>query len=164
MDLVIDLFMQVKEYLIMKNFAGAICLIMGLMALINGLLMVLKGLKSRWWSLVVGTITSSKVESRASFASERNEMVSQAEIVYEYFINDVKHLSNRVVIGGKVRMTPEAIVEKYPLGSKVDVYYNLKSPEQSVLEPGVGFVGFIFIFFGSIFSSMGLWLIFLVRS
>ena len=53
------------------------------------------------------------------------------------------------------------IVNRYPTGKKVKVFYNPQDLKVAVLEPGVSTSSYLFLGFGILFTLMGL--IFLIR-
>jgi hypothetical protein len=61
-------------------------------------------------------------------------------VVYEYEVNGIKYLSNRVrvqdasgpTMGGVLYSNP--LLNRYPKGAAVTVYYNPQDPKESALE------------------------------
>jgi hypothetical protein len=61
-------------------------------------------------------------------------------VVYEYEVNGVKYISNRVrvqdqsgpTMGGSLYANP--LLKRYPVGAIVTVYYNPRDPKESALE------------------------------
>jgi len=61
-------------------------------------------------------------------------------VVYEYQVNGIKYISNRVraqdasgpTLGSALYANP--LLKRYPKGATVTVYYNLQNPKESVLE------------------------------
>lgn len=61
-------------------------------------------------------------------------------VVYEYQVNGIKYLSNRVraqdasgpTLGGALYANP--LLKRYPKGATVTVYYNPQNPKESALE------------------------------
>jgi hypothetical protein len=71
------------------------------------------------------------------------------KVVYEYQIMSQKYTGERITFGGlpTTRMGAAKVVQQYPAGAQVTVYYDPGSPTQAVLEPGTGsglWVGIIF--------------------
>lgn len=57
-------------------------------------------------------------------------------IIYSYAVDDRAYRSSRVRFGGTGMMSPvdaEQLLERFPTGAEVDVYYDPKRPGQSVL-------------------------------
>ena len=85
------------------------------------------------------------------------------DVTYEYNVDGHKYLSNRVCCGSTANDFSKEIIEKYPAGSKVTVYYRADKPYLSVIEPRIGrsgvamisAFGFLFLvtLLGSIFQA-----------
>ncbi len=127
---------------------------------------ITNGLESNNWQSVEGAIISSQfISGRTS----ENKPFYSAEILYEYYIDNVKYLSNSITSGGQSSSNnpnyAQKIVRKYSEGDKINVYYNPQNPEQSVLEPGFhwsdawpALIGLLFALIGLIgviFSILG---------
>ena len=93
------------------------------------------------WPAVKGLIARSEMTSHlSSGAHGSSSTVYHAEILYNYRLSGVPYSSNRVSFGDYDSGFPshaQAIVNRYPKGISVQVYYNPQSPELSVLETGV---------------------------
>ncbi len=69
-------------------------------------------------------------------------------IQYEYYIKDVRLVSERVHFGYQAtdyRSYAQGYVDKYPVGKNVVVYYNPDNPKEAVLEPQVKWFGQLYI-------------------
>ncbi len=131
------------------------------------------------WPAVEGTVVSSEVqqESKTSRSNgttrrktgtrtARTKTSYRAEVLYDYVVNGETYSANKVLFGQVGKGSPASarkIVNRYPAGKKVTVYYNPDEPEIAVLEPGatggtyVLFgVGCVFILFGvvALFGKM----------
>lgn len=82
-----------------------------------------------------------------------------ARINYKYMIEDNAYSGNRVSFGEITRAdydTALSIVNKFPEGKNVQVYYNPENPRESVLEPGTKGRGIdIILGSGVLFSLIG---------
>jgi hypothetical protein len=59
-------------------------------------------------------------------------------VEYEYQVNDQSFRSDRIMIGGgKSEVELEGVLNRYPLGAQVIVYYNPADPQQAVLERAI---------------------------
>ena len=110
---------------------------------------ILKAQKSRSWPTASGTVQDSGMESHQSRDEDGDIKTTYgATIQYKYtvdgqeFVGDRRTFSN--VRTSSVRNT-EKILERYPLGSSVDVFYDPDDPSSSVLEPGVGAATYILL-------------------
>jgi hypothetical protein len=82
-----------------------------------------------------------------------------ARVKYTYVVDTIELKSSRVVFGdflSSSEKTARKRVLQYPLGAEVQVFYDPRSPDESVLQPGcstplfaVGILGVIFLLVGS---------------
>ena len=110
---------------------------------------ILKAQKSRSWPTASGTVLDSGMEANQSRDEDGDIKTTYgATIQYKYtvdgqeFVGDRRTFSN--VRTSSVRNT-EKILERYPLGSSVDVFYDPDDPSSSVLESGVGAATYILL-------------------
>ena len=112
----------------------------GLALLFVSIRYYLQARASLTWPSVFGTIVSSIVTT--SRGSE-GETFYQASITYSYDVNDRTYQATRVKIGKQNvywsggESLAQSVVNKYPSGKKINVYYNPNAPENAVLEPGL---------------------------
>lgn len=148
----------------MKVFIfGLIFLCVGIGCAYFGLKTVQNARASSDWPTVKGKIISSDVEQKRSTSGSGRKRKSSttyhAEVYYEYAVNGVTQSSDRVSFGqygssnsGHAR----EIVNRYPAGSIVDVYYSEEKPEISVLEPGATWSSYMLLGFGCVFGLAGM--------
>jgi hypothetical protein len=103
---------------------------------------ILKAQKSRSWPTASGTVLDSGMEAHQSRDEDGDIKTTYgATIQYKYLVDGQEFQGNRRTFSNvrtsSVRNT-EKILERYPLGSSVDVFYDPDDPSSSVLEPGVG--------------------------
>ena len=116
------------------------------------------------WPTVPGKVTESKIGSHTSDGST----TYSADVTYRYLVEEAEIHSDRVWFGDNYsssdRTMFERIVNKYPVGKEVKVYYNPDDEFIAVLEPGavtssyIGFGmgwGFMGIGFGLLLIPMG---------
>ena len=116
-------------------FAVAIILITvyWISALSSGMKQYKKAQESRYWGKTEGETAHSKLESH--FTGEHS--YARPEIRYKYTVLGRKFEGDRVTFGYK--STPNWLFAsfmvkiKYPVGKKVEVYYNKNNPLESVL-------------------------------
>ena len=94
-------------------------------------------LVSRQWHSVTGKVIQSKIER--SYSSYRASSPSKkAVIVYRYQVEDAFFNSDRVLWGGETYHygldEPDKLINKYPVGKSVSVYYDPENPAEAVLE------------------------------
>lgn len=88
------------------------------------------------WPTVEGTVTKSQVRRRRGNRSLRMR--------YEYDVNGQTYESGQIAFFGRVLAgTVTERRKRYPLGTKVTVYYNPDNPAVAVLEPGARIVSFL---------------------
>lgn len=109
-----------------------------------------RGKASKSWPSVQGRVTQSKEEISTDG--------SRAVVVYDYRIGDKQYSCGRVSFGqyGYSRdQCAGSIVDRYPKGGTVRVYYKPDEPDVAVLEPGVSDGVFLLIGVGSMIGLFG---------
>ena len=129
-------------------------IIAGALLLYFGVKGVLIAIESTEWPRTNATVISSSIKWYSS-ASARGRTQHRAEIQYEFFV-----LKSRY--SGTLRHTsPDAgeanrLVERYPKGKQIIVYYKPDKPAVNLLEPGLRLSTFIMPFGGLIFIVPGI--------
>jgi len=82
------------------------------------------------WPSVPGKIVDSKV---TQVRDSDGDMSKTAVVSYAYAVAGTPLLGSRVSIGNR---NPSAVVQKYPAGADVLVFYDPNKPGSAVLEPG----------------------------
>lgn len=90
---------------------------------------------SAQWPSVEGVIVESRLESRRRQDSTLSYDVPI--IVYEYTVDGVQYEGDRITFLS-VSSTQEApeMAEQYPVGTRVNVYYDPSDPNEAILLPG----------------------------
>ncbi|MFA5271334.1 MAG: DUF3592 domain-containing protein [Candidatus Omnitrophota bacterium] len=143
-----------------------ICLIfIGLVAILGGnqIQKIKDALASSSWPQTEGKIISSRVESKTNtnYAAGRtiNSAASYfADISYEYTVGDIKYSSKKISFGdygNSDYSRAEEIINRYPEGKKIQVFYKLSDPNNSVLEPGIPISIYVFIGAGVLLLIFG---------
>lgn len=121
--------------------AGLLITALSLAALLGGLWLMFKplriGFASRDWPDAAGTVIESGAVS--SGTNDSGERIFCVRVVYRY------RVAGREYQGDRVSTLPAAfgeerirqMVESYPLGSEVSVFYDPAEPATAVLEPGI---------------------------
>ncbi len=126
------------------NIAIWIARVIPLPALIGGAVMLYFGVKeihlareSVNWPSAEGTIHSSTVKWNEHSESVNNSF--SAEVQYRYIVNGLLLWGNDIAFGALPSSYTSAgdIVNRYPSGTTVKVYYRPNDPGVCVLEPGV---------------------------
>jgi len=123
-----------------------------------------RGLQSRSWPTTAGTIVyagwQSYQRSGAYIGPNYNAapFLHQPDIHYRYEVNGRVYEGSRVSLHdhrdgnlGNVK----AIVERYPVGSAIEVYFDPSEPSQAILEPGVAWFNVLFLGMGVVFVLVG---------
>ena len=92
------------------------------------------------WARTQGEIVASKVEAEGSHTDD-DDSDCLATVRYRYTVAGKSHESSRIAFiesGHTTRLLAQQIVDKYPKGATVEVFYNPKRPSQAVLESSSG--------------------------
>lgn len=119
------------------------CLLFGAFLSATGTYFVWKGFETRSWSLAQGTVDISQLETEVSHVSSRSgsSLVDVAKLGYYFTVQSQHYRGDRVSTFdlrlGRNTSRAEALLAKYPVGATVQVSYDPRDPNRSVLEPGV---------------------------
>lgn len=139
--------MNTKQDLSHKLLGGVLTLV-GLGVLIFAIFDYYEAKSSTSWENTIGKILESTIESH------RNDdgITYKPVIVYSYKVNKKRYHSRVVYFGESLHHSsikvPQDLVNRFPIGSEVKVYYNPKSPSNSILLAGVTNDNYINIFIG----------------
>ena len=93
---------------------------------------------SRRWPQTTGTVLTSCVESRKKTPGDNDSdtaVINSPNVVYEYQVNDQSFRGSRIDLGQRTsEYELESILDRYPVGAEVVVYYNPADPQDAVLE------------------------------
>ncbi|MCI5141791.1 MAG: DUF3592 domain-containing protein [Candidatus Electrothrix sp. ATG1] len=114
----------------------------GLGALVIGVKDIVNANSSKGWPTVSGTVIRSKVlvseqtTSRSNQTSQTDDYFSP-DVAYSYVVdgNTLKNDNIRYGLATN-KSAAEKIVQQYPKGGEVEIYYNPSDPVESVLQPG----------------------------
>ncbi|WP_455218809.1 DUF3592 domain-containing protein [Kaarinaea lacus] len=109
--------------------------ITGILVSLWGLRVIVVARKTLQWPFVAGIIEESKVSSKST---EGYDLLPY--IKYSYSVEQ-QTFRQLMKFSGDVTPTQEfakSYIDKYPVGTSVQVYYNPADPERSTLEPGPG--------------------------
>jgi len=126
--------MSLSEILVL--FLGGCLLIVSCFFLVKNIFVLFLSISSRKWVKTIGTIRTSNL------SKYRDENCEQylAEVEYEYKYGTKKYRSNNLFFGYMMTSNfyyHKSIVERYILGSTVEVYHHPREPELSTLIIGV---------------------------
>lgn len=116
--------------------------------------------KSVDWPSAPGTVTKSEKEKRTTTegtGSDKKTITYYAAVInYEYKVDGKTHNSNRIAFGGQNRNRSAELLNKYPKGKSVDVFYDPDNPREAVLEKGFNQWCYFFPGFGAFIVILGL--------
>jgi hypothetical protein len=118
-------------------FAG-VFLVGGLMAWGAGVWNLTWAFRSAHWPTTEGVIQTAKMKREVSNGPHRH-MTHSAEISYAYEVAGTNYTGTQVAFGEMSASVDYArgILDRFPVGRKVPVYYFPKDPQTAVLETGV---------------------------
>lgn len=138
---------------------GYILIGVGALGLLYGLYNLYRMLAFKKWGKTTGrVVTAVKESKRLNF-----EKVEDPKITYEYVVDQKTYRSSVVKASGQIS-TPankkgpsevDKLLEKYPEGSEVTVYYNPSMPRMACLEQGEGAALLIGLVFGPLAMIVG---------
>lgn len=112
--------------------------------------------KTSDWPAVEGVIEKSYVDKYYSDGKSRY----RAKVSYVFKVSQSEYKGSRVSYGNIVnKKYANKVVEKYPQGEIVKVYYSPTDPSDSVLEPGANIVVMAYPVLGVIFVCFSLLLL-----
>jgi hypothetical protein len=107
------------------------------------------------WPIAQGIIRTSSVE----YHSSNKGGTYHAHIFYNYNLNGATYSGDRVAYGDYGSSNPshaQEIVNRYPAGKNVTIYYMPNEPEECLLEPGIKPQTWLVPGFGIVFFSTGI--------
>ncbi|MEK9201533.1 MAG: DUF3592 domain-containing protein [Patescibacteria group bacterium] len=140
--------------------ATVVLLLMGIggaaLTVFLGIPMVMNALASKGWPSVDGVITVSEFTTNRD--RDDGGTTYGASIAYDYTINGALYTGSNVHFGQYGTSDASygrGIVNRYPIGTHVRVYYDSDNPSTSVLEPGAGWSSFMVAGIGVLFTLVG---------
>ncbi len=114
-----------------------------------------KAKASTSWPSVKGVVTSSRVVQ-----TRGDKGVSyRPEVLFDYTVDGEKYSQGNVRYDGNwstnVTTYANRVVNKYKVGTEVNVYYDPADPFEAVLEPGTTWLSYLPIGFGAVFFLIG---------
>ncbi|MCI5125353.1 MAG: DUF3592 domain-containing protein [Candidatus Electrothrix sp. AR5] len=122
---------------------------LGLGAFVIGAKDIINAHSSKGWPTINGTVIRSKVfiseqtTSRTNQTSQIDDYYSP-DVAYRYIVDGAMLKGDNIRYGLVTnKAAAEKIVQQYPEGNEVEIYYHPDNPEESVLQPGY-FGGLLF--------------------
>ncbi len=107
------------------------------------------------WPTATGTVTTSSV---TSYYSQNKKMYS-TDIQYTYKVNDRNYSSDQISLGDHSSSSSSGmkkLVNKYPVGKTITVYYDPTNKSKALLEPGPVIITYVPFVFGILAIISGL--------
>jgi len=136
----------------------------GLVFFVLGGYQLLQGLKTKDWPAAPGKILSSKVQSgiRNSHGPVRTTGTSgrrySVDVRYRYEVDGQEFEGSRLRNGSvsyNSRSKAQKVKNRYPPGKELEVFYDQRNPQSSVLVKGIG-LSWLAIGLGAIAFTLGL--------
>lgn len=115
--------------------------LLGLVILLGGVLLmrkqVMMGLRSTTWPSTAGTVVS--VDRVYSGSGDDGEPTYNEKVEYSYAVDGREYLGNLVAALAPVKSSEQVqtVLARYPIGLKVEVYFDPEDPSLSLLVPGL---------------------------
>jgi hypothetical protein len=101
--------------------------------------------RTRNWQPVTGQVITSHLVIR----SDNEGSAEYPDVVYTYSVMGQQYRSDKIFVGGAIGGTgARKVVERYPVGSAVQVYFDPQHPERSALERRSPIAGFLLVLGG----------------
>lgn len=142
----------------MNLMGGGIALLVSIPFLIVGLVFLFivvraggKVRASKNWPSTSGRVLASDIEMRRSRTGQGGTSTAYYPVVlYEYMVNGRRLQSNRVRFGSDVGFgwtsPAQKVVDQYPPGAMVEVFYNPNDPTEAVLQRTARTANLMFVF------------------
>lgn len=136
----------------MSLFMG-IFFVVGVGVSIWGVSIIRNGAASENWPSTTGEV----VEAYVRDSTDEDGTTYHAEVTYRYTVNDQWYAGDTVNFGqygSGNRSHAQGIVDRYPSGQRITVYYNPDSPGTAVLEPGLTWSSYLVLGIGLCFAGV----------
>jgi hypothetical protein len=128
-------------------------LVLGVVVLVFGTIFfdLPKAIASIGWSTTEGVVISSEVREECCGEDTEGWWPS---VSYQYSVSGAEYVSDNIEVqdvgSSNTDSFAQEVIQRYPVGKRVQVYYNPQDPAVSVLEPGipnndVGFWGVLIV-------------------
>lgn len=144
-------------------FFGAIMLLTAPIAGYRAAVDFLDARVSRTWPHVQGKIIESRVQREQHL---RTGPSFKPFVVYRYEVGGRQYTADRIShqdFGDRDESAARSICDPYPPGASVDVFYDPKSPQAGVLEPGLTWRSYFSLLIAPLILGFGLLAIFRAR-
>ena len=135
-----------------------IFVIIGALVTVFGVKDAQRSWQSTGWPTAAGVVRDSSVEFQSSSDSGSSGGTYHAKVRYEFTAGAQTHSGKRVAFGDYGSSDPshaQGIINQYPVGKAVTVYYLAGDPDVCVLEPGMRAQALMMPGFGLLFFLIG---------
>jgi MFS superfamily sulfate permease-like transporter len=118
-----------------------------------------RALASKSWPSVTGAITSSSIQKKQTRKNNRTVISYYPRVQYRYTVAGKTHSADRIAFGGTAggsRSKAQKIVNQYPSGKTLPVYYDPDDPSVAALETGHSLMAIVIILAGLVFLCAGI--------
>ena len=104
-----------------------------------GALQLYDAARSYNWPHVTGRIISSVARSKLMRGRHGEFITHWPDVRYEYLVGDRHFVSDRIMFThrGFSKSETQRLVDAYPVNKIIAVYFDPKTPDSAVLEPGI---------------------------
>jgi hypothetical protein len=114
---------------------------------------------SAYWENTNGEITRSDITT----STGKNGTQYKANIHYKYHVYGTEYISKRVFYGSNIstssKKRAQKLIDKYPVGQKVNVFFDPMKNSRAVIEPGARWEIKFFVIFSALFIIIPLLLV-----
>ena len=127
-----DLYLNENQFAVFVIFTSCICFLIGYRG-------TFLGLSSLNWAVTRGKVTKSGVRNFVAHGSDRT--IYGLELEYQFVIEESFYsgtiYSHKHTLNQANRAQIENVSKNFPVGAELDIYYDPKDPNKSVLIRGI---------------------------
>jgi hypothetical protein len=140
-------------------YCGVAAVILGVFN-VWGFLQLYDAARSYNWPHVTGTITSSVARSKIMRGRHGEFIAHWPDVQYEYVVGDRPFVSDRIMFThrGFSKSETQSLVDTYPVNKIIAVYFDPRSPNSAVLQPGIWWLFFPILGFAIVLMIVLLWI------
>jgi hypothetical protein len=117
-------------------------ILIGAAAACAGLWMVIQSIRSEHWPTTNGVVVSAEIKSHTNLHTHNagGSSTSYTPVITCVFhLADLTYTNNRLAFGqlSSSAANAQEVINRYPVGKTVPVFYSPGNPAESVLEPGI---------------------------
>ena len=144
--------------------AGIVIVLVGIAIFVVNVYFLCKNIQAKKWHQTKGTILSSSIEISESPVNNKIVNYYRPSVSYNYFINSISFISNRIYFGDKIftsySSNTKDIIEDLHIGKNITVYYNPVKHNEATLTAGAKLHQIIYTMVAIIATFLGLLILF----